>query len=102
MQILIDNVKLNLLLEKKKQFIGKTVAIDSVVSSVSFLISVILASYDSIFGIQGVVFKTIFVVMGIVFTLKSLYDIYKNYKNNYSYEDLLNDINKLNEIYHSH
>ena len=44
MQILIDNVKLNLLLEKKKQFIGKTVAIDRVVSSVSFLISVINSS----------------------------------------------------------
>ena len=87
---------------KKKQFIGKTVAIDSVISSVSFLISVILATYNSFFGIQGVVFKTIFVIMGIGFTIKSLYDIYKNHKNNYSYEDLLNDINKLNEISHNH
>lgn len=30
MQILIDNVKLNLLLDKKKQFIGKTVALNDI------------------------------------------------------------------------
>ena len=53
-KILIDEVKLNLLLEQKKQFIGKTIVWDSVLSSTSLLISVILSSYKDILGIPGV------------------------------------------------
>lgn len=46
--------------------------------------------------------KTVFVVLGIAFSVKSIIDVAKNSKNNYSYEDLLKDINRLNEIAHSH
>lgn len=59
MKILLDDVKLNLLLEQKKQFIGKTVVWDSLLSAVSFLISVIWASYSDFFIISGIVIKTI-------------------------------------------
>ena len=48
MKILIDNVRLNLLLEQKKQFIGNRVIWDSVLSSVSFLISLVMASYKEV------------------------------------------------------
>ena len=102
MKILIDDVKLNLLLETKKSFIGKNVAWDSFLSALSFLISVVLASYRDFFGIPGVVLKTVFVILGIFFTTKSIVDIYSSKKNNYSYSDLLSDINKLNEITHNH
>ena len=57
MKILLDDVKLNLLLEQKKQFIGKTVVWDSLLSAVSFLISVIWASYSDFFIISGIVIK---------------------------------------------
>ena len=57
MKILIDNVRLNLLLEQKKQFIGNRVIWDSVLSSVSFLISVVMASYQEVLGISGVGMK---------------------------------------------
>ena len=77
-KILIDEIKLNLLLEKKKQFIGNNVVWDSVLSAVSFLISVILASYKDFFGIPGIVLKTVFVVLGILFTGKSIIDIVAN------------------------
>lgn len=102
MKILIDEIKLNLLLEQKKQFIGRKIAWDNILSALSFLVSVILASYDDFFGISGIIFKTVFVILGIVFSIKSIVDIVKNSKNNYSFEDLLEDINKLNEIAHSH
>jgi hypothetical protein len=102
MQLLIDEVKLNLLLEQKKQYIGRTVAVDSIVSSLSLLISVALASFGDILGVPGVVIKTVFVILGIAFTAKSLFDIYQSRKNNYNYGDLLEDINKLNEITHKH
>lgn len=102
MKILIDDLKLSLLLETKKQFIGKKVAWDSILSAFSFLISVLLASYSDFFGIPGLVFKTLFVFLGVCFSIKSVYDIIKSQKNNYSFEDLLVDINKLNEITHNH
>lgn len=102
MKLLIDDVKLNLLLEQKKQFIGKSVAWDSVLSAISFLVSVFLASYDGLWGISGVVLKTVFVILGLFFTGKAVLDIFKNRNNNYDFQDLLTDINKLNEIAHSH
>lgn len=102
MEILLDDVKLNLLLEQKKQFIGKTVVWDSVLSAVSFLISVFLASYGDFFMVPGIVIKTVFVILGLFFTGKSIFDIYKSSKNSYTYEDLFKDINKLNEITHNH
>lgn len=102
MSILIDETKLNLLLEQKKQFIGRKVAWDSILSAVSFLISVLFASYDKVMLIPGVVLKTVFVLLGIGFTAKSLYDLALGLKNNYGFEDLLADINKLNEIAHNH
>lgn len=77
MKILIDDTKLNLLLEQKKQFIGRKVAWDSVLSAISFLISVLFATYSDFFGISGNVFKTVFVILGIGFSVKSIYDVWK-------------------------
>lgn len=102
MKILIDDVKLNLLLEKKKIFIGKKVAWDSVLSACSFLISVVFASYNDIWIIPGLAFKIVFMFAGILFTIKAVYDVWNSSKNSYSYEDLLHDINTLNEITHNH
>lgn len=102
MKILIDDGKLNLLLEAKKRFIGKRVAWDSILSAVSFLISVVFASYNDIWIIPAKLFKIIFLIAGLFFTIKVFIDIYKSKKNNYSYEDLLQDINKLNEITHNY
>jgi hypothetical protein len=91
MKILIDDVKLNLLLETKKSFIGKNVAWDSFLSAFSFLISVLLASYRDFFGLPGIALKTVFVVLGVGFTFKSLADIHDSSKNNYScvYSDVV-------------
>ena len=102
MKILVDDTKLNLLLETKKNFIGKNVAWDSFLSALSFLISVLLASYSTFLGIPGIALKTFFACLGLAFTAKSLFDIHSSKKNNYSYADLFSDINKLNEITHDH
>lgn len=102
MKLLIDDVRLNLLLEQKKNFIGKKVAWDSILSACSFLISVIFASYKEVCNIPGVVFKIVFMIAGIAFSIIAVCDVYKSIKNSYSYEDLLRDINTLNEITHNH
>lgn len=100
--ILLDETKLSLLLEKKKKFIGKAVMWDSVLSAVSFLVSVFLANYPDLFGFSGNYLKLIFVIIGIFFTTKSVYDIISSLRNTYTAEDLLSDINKLNQIAHNH
>ncbi len=102
MKLLIDDIKLDLLLEKKKQYIGNTVTWDSVLSACSFLISVFFASYKKVLFIPGLALKTVFLVLGIGFTVKAIWDIAKSKKNSYNYNDLLTDINKLNEITHNH
>ena len=102
MKILIDDTRLNLLLEQKKKFIGKKVAWDSFLSALSFLVSVLFATYDDFLGLPGSVLKTVFVILGVAFFGKSIFDIVNSLKNSYSFEDLLNDINNLNEIVHNH
>ena len=94
MKILIDDVKLNLLLEQKKSFIGKKVAWDSILSASSFLLSAIFASYGDIWIIPGLAFKIVFLLIGCIFTAKAILDVLKSSKNSYSYQDLLKDINK--------
>ena len=102
MPILVDETKLSLLLEKKKQLIGNKVTWDSVLSAISFLVSVVWASYKDFWIFPGLVIKTVFVILGIFFTMKALYDVHVSKKNSYTHEDLFRDINKLNEISHEH
>lgn len=100
--ILLDENKLSLLLEQKKQFIGRTVMWDSILSSVSFLVSVFLASYNDILGVPANFVKFIFVAIGMFFTIKSIHDVLHNLRNSYTATDLFDDINKLNQITHNH
>lgn len=60
MRLLIDKKDLELLLEKKREFIGNKVAIDTIIAGVSFLLSVFTASYDDILGIPGIDIKNDF------------------------------------------
>lgn len=102
MKILIDDVRLNLLLEQKKNLIGKKVAWDSIFSAASFIISVFFASYSDIWIFSGMTFKILFMIIGIAFAIKTIRDALSSSKYSYTYEDLLKDINTLNEITHNH
>ena len=46
MRMLIDNRDLELLLEKKKKFIGNKVTVDTMIAGISFLLSVFTATYS--------------------------------------------------------
>ena len=50
MNLLIDDLQLQLLLEKKRNYIGKKVAIDTIIAGISFLLSTFTASYSNIFN----------------------------------------------------
>lgn len=104
MRLLIDEKDLALLLEKKRDLIGNKVTVDTIIAGISFLLSVITASYDDLLGIRGlgIVLKTIFCLIGIVYCLKIGKDVSEMKKNKYDHEVLLKDIESLNMIQHNH
>lgn len=102
MKMQIDDLKLELLLEKKKNLIGQKVVWEALASSLSLLISVYLSEFKDKWGVSAEVLKTFAIVLGLVFTALAVFDIIKAIRNRYSYEDLLSDINNLNEVEHYH
>ena len=102
MRLLIDKTDLELLLEKKREYIGKKVTIDTIIAGVSFLLSAFTASYNDILGISGIVLKTIFCVIGMAYIIKIIFDIIDMYKNKYDHNILAQDIISLNKIQHNH
>ncbi len=104
MRLLIDEKDLALLLEKKRDLIGNKVTIDTIIAGVSFLLSVFTASYNDFLGIRGfgIVLKTIFCIIGIVYCLKIVKDVSEMLKNKYDHEVLFQDIEQLNMIQHNH
>ena len=102
MRMLIDNRDLELLLEKKKKFIGNKVTVDTMIAGISFLLSVFTATYSDWLGIPGIVFKTVFCFIGILYCAKIVKDIVEMYRDKYNHEMLMNDIRELNLIQHNH
>ena len=104
MRLLIDEKDLALLLEKKRDLIGNKVTIDTIIAGVSFLLSVFTASYNDFLGIRGfgIVLKTIFCIIGIVYCLKIVKDVSEMLKNKDDHEVLFQDIEQLNMIQHNH
>lgn len=102
MRILIDKGNLELLLEKKRDYIGKKITVDTIIAGISFLLSVCTASYTKIWSIPGIVLKTIFCLIGIIYIIKILYDIIDMKRNNYTHTQLLKDIEGLDMIQHNH
>ena len=62
MKILISREQLELLLEKKRDFIGKKITIDTIIAGISFLISVWTANYETIWIIRELYLKLYFVL----------------------------------------
>ncbi len=102
MRLLVDDKDLQLLLEKKRDLIGNKVTIDMIIAGVSFMLSVITADYGVMLGVSGVIWKTIFFMIGVYYCAKIAKRIYQMWKNEYTHETLYNDIKKLDEIQHNH
>lgn len=102
MKLLIDKDKLELLLEKKREFIGNKVALDTIIAGISFLLSVFTATYRKILGIPGKYIKGIFCVIGILYAIKIVWDVIQMYKNKYDHNVLLKEIEDLDMIQHKH
>ena len=64
MRMLIDNRDLELLLEKKKKFIGNKVTVDTMIAGISFLLSVFTAHIVIGLEFQELCLKQFFVLLG--------------------------------------
>ena len=102
MRLVIDKKELELLLEQKKEYIGNQVTIDTVIAGVSFLLSVMTAQYQKIFGISGEIIKIFFCTIGILYAVKIIWDFYKYRRNKYTHKVLMKEIEDLDMIQHNH
>ena len=102
MRLLVDDKDLKLLLEKKRDFIDNKVTFDVIIAGISFMLSVITADYGTMLGLPGIVWKTIFFMIGVCYCAKIVTRIYQMQKNEYTHETLYKDIKKLDEIQHNH
>jgi hypothetical protein len=67
MKILISREQLELLLEKKRDFIGKKITIDTIIAGISFLISVWTANYEP-YGSSRELYLKLYFVLSELFT----------------------------------
>ena len=102
MRLLIEKKELELLLEKKRDFIGNKVTFDTIIAGISFLLSAFTATYEGVLGIPGRIIKCIFCLIGMIYAIKIIRDIYMMCKNKYDHNMLLEDIEKLDKIQHKH
>lgn len=102
MRLLIDRKDLELLLEKDREYIGNNVGIDTMIAAISFLLSVFTANYSDLLGISGIVLKTVFCIIGVVYFIKTVWDIFNMIKNKYNHKVLFEKIEGLDMIQHNH
>ena len=98
MRLVIDKKELELLLEQKKEYIGNQVTIDTVIAGVSFLLSVMTAQYQKIFGISGEIIKVFLCTIGILYAVKIIWDFYKYRRNKYTHKVLMKEILNQKEV----
>ncbi len=77
MKLLMRVLLVNSILERK--MIGETM-----IAGISFLLSVFTATYSDWFGIPGIVFKTVFCFIGILYCAKIVKDIVEMYRDKYN------------------
>ena len=98
MRLLIDRKDLELLLEKDREYIGNNVGIDTMIAAISFLLSVFTANYSDLLGLSGIVLKTVFCIIGVVYFIKTVWDIFNMIKNKYNHKVLFEKIEGLDMI----
>jgi hypothetical protein len=101
MKLLIDNLKLKLLLEKRREYVGnKLDGLDTFLAGLFFLLSLLCSEYHNIGMIDGLVIKTLAFVIGTSATIYGFVKIISSHTKKYNHEILYSDIENLNEITH--
>lgn len=100
MNILLDKAELELLLERRKAYIGKEREglFDSLFAAVTFLFSWLYTECQDVLFIKGSVIKGIYLVITLAFLGRGIVLMIK--KNNYTAKKLNQEINELNRMEH--
>lgn len=101
MKLLIDKLKLELLLERRRENINKNDSgADVFFAGFSFFLSTACAEFKDIWIISGISIKTISIILGIGFSIRGIYMVINDNLNKYTHLDLGREITDLNEIQH--
>lgn len=100
MDILLDKTELELLLERRKEYIGRSKdgLFDFFFAIITFLFSLMYTDCEDIFFIKGSVIKGIFLLVTIAFLGRGIVLMIK--RNDYSADKLNREINDLNHMEH--
>lgn len=101
MKFLIDKLKLKLLLEEKKDYINHPISgIDTVITAVIYMVSLLCSDFKEIFGINKYIIRTLSWVLAVAILLYGIRQIWKSFRYKYDHHTLFTDIENLNEILH--
>lgn len=101
MKLLLDKLKLQLLLQEKKEYIGyPIVGIDLLFSAIAFVVSLLCSDFHDVGFLDALVIKTVAWIVAVVFFVLAVRKIIISARRKYTKEDLLRDIENLNEIAH--
>jgi hypothetical protein len=101
MKLLIDKIKLKLLLEEKREYVGtKIEGFDTLMAGIFFLLSLLCSDYHDIGSISGIALKTIAFIIGLIATIYGAKKILMSLIHKYDHKILYHDIENLNEITH--
>ncbi len=102
MTLLINKTDLKLLLEKKRDCIGRgNQGIDVLFAGLSFGLSIFCAEFHGIAYISGDTIRTVSILLAIGFCIRGIYMIIKDSKDKYGHNKLYDDIESLNQIQHN-
>jgi hypothetical protein len=101
MRMWINNLKLKLLLEEKRDYIGnKNDGLDTLIAGIVFLLSQLCSTYHDVFGINAIVIQTVAVIFGIVITGYGGMKLVLSKTHKYDHKSLYSDIRNLDEVTH--
>ncbi len=103
MRFLIDQLKLKLLLEEKREYIGysKYQGLDVLITGIVFAVSLLCSEFKTIWIFDRLVIQTIAWIIAIVLIVYGAYRMYIARKHRYNHHSLYRDIENLNQVLHA-
>lgn len=101
MKLLIDQLKLELLLERRRDYIHQNGGgLDVLFAGISFVLSTVCADFRDVLVFSGNSMKTVSMILGVAFSIRGIYMVVKSSRNKYTHLDLGREITEMNEIQH--
>lgn len=101
MKLLIDKIRLRLLLEEKREYINRPIdGIDTIVTALIYIASLLCSDFHGVFGVDKNVIATFAWIFAFGFLFYGVYQVFISLHRRYNHNALFADIENLNEILH--